>query len=311
MTPPLRRILVAVGFPAAADQPGLDKAVALARQVGARVSLYHAAFDPDAGARGAEHLAWEMAQVVALRELQLQRLAARHASERIDQRVEWTQPAHEGIAREARRLRADLVVGQSARHGLGRLLLTFPDWQLIRHVDAPLLLVKSPRAWERRTWLAAIDPRHEHDKPAALDRRILQWTRRLATVNRAPVLAVHAHPPALRYLPGTVLQPVPSLAPPAAQRVHSRAVRERVLRVTRRLRWPASRVSVQVGAIEDVLPKVATDLDAAVTVLGAISRSLLQRWLIGATAERLLDRLPGDILVIHPGSAPSSRRRSR
>ncbi|MGH8313881.1 MAG: universal stress protein, partial [Steroidobacterales bacterium] len=37
-----------------------------------------------------------------------------------------------------------------------------------------------------------------------------------------------------------------------------------------------------------------------IMVLGAVARSSLQRVLIGSTAERLLDRLPCDILVIKP-----------
>jgi universal stress protein E len=313
MTAKPTRILVAIGFPAAADQPGIDKAVALAGGSGARVELFHAAFDPEAGVGGGlnrgsraarEAFEADVARVVELRRSQLVQLAKRHAPSavQVDVRVEWARPSWDAIAREARRIGADLIVGQSARRGVSRLLLTFPDWQLIRSVDVPLLLVKSPRPWQRHSVVAAIDPRHTHDKPGVLDQEILRWARRLAATQRAPVWALHTYPPAVRYLPGSAMQPVPTLASPAEQRRHTRAVRERVLRATRAQHWPASRVSVQAGDVVDVLPEFAAEHDAAVVVLGAISRSLLQRWLIGSTAERVLDRLGCDVLIVHPNS---------
>jgi universal stress protein E len=307
----MKRILVAVEYPAAAAQPALDKALVLARASGARLEVYHAAFDPEAGRYGATDSAREVELLRGVRRAQLQRLVEARAAPgvAVEIRVEWAYPAHEAIARAAERLRADVVVGQSQRRGLVRRLLTYTDWQLIRHVRRPLLLVKSARPWAGRDVLAAIDPLHAHAKPAALDGAILRAGKALARRAGGALRVVHAFPAAVRYLPGTLRVPVPTLAPPAEQRRRARAVRARVLRVTEAAGIPASRVHVESGDAVDVVPELARRRDAGVVVVGAISRSLLQRWLVGATAERLLDELAADVLVVHP--APVAARRQR
>jgi universal stress protein E len=42
------------------------------------------------------------------------------------------------------------------------------------------------------------------------------------------------------------------------------------------------------------------DVDAAVVVMGAISRNRWKRLFIGATAERTLEHLPCDLLIVKP-----------
>ena len=49
--------------------------------------------------------------------------------------------------------------------------------------------------------------------------------------------------------------------------------------------------------INDSLPAL---VDAAVVVMGAISRSAIDRVFVGSTAERLLDELVCDVLVVKP-----------
>lgn len=296
----IRRILVAIEFPAEADQPGLDKAVQLAVRCGAQLSLFHAAWDPGAGRYGAGTEQRDIEYVLSLRAMQLERLAAarRTSRLRITSGVQWSRPPAEAIGREAERLRADLIVGQSHRHGAARWLLTYTDWQLIRHTARPLLLVKSAQAWSTPRILAAIDPTHAHDKPARLDRAILGSAAALARGLGGKLSVLHAFAPAVRFIPGTALEPIPVLAPPKEQRIHTRAVRERVLRVTRSAKIPAARVRIESGDVAKVLPAYAAEIGAAVTVLGAVSRGTLQRWFLGSTAETVLDRLNCDVLVV-------------
>jgi universal stress protein E len=291
----LRRILLAIAVPGAADQPGADKAFLLAKATGAEVELFHAAWDAEADGSNRD-------RVVQLRELQLRRIAmARQPPDSSAAlKVVWSSNANSAIVAEARRYRADLVVGHSARRGVARFLLTYHDWHLIRELNQPLLLVKSARPWKGRDIVVAIDPLHAHDKPAALDRRLLAAGRAFAGWTAGTLRAFHVHAPALSFLPGTALHPIPTLAPPAEQRRRARAIRARVLRLTRAAGLPASRVEVETGDVEHKLPDCALNRDAAVVVLGAISRSLLGRWLIGSTAERVLDKLQSDVLILHP-----------
>ncbi len=308
----LARVLVAIEFPGEADQPGLDKAIALASGSGARLEVLHVAYDPGAGRYGVGTMQRDIDYVVGLRRAQLARLVEtrqRHGL-RVTTRIVWGRPAHELIVAAATAFKADLIVGQSMRRGVARRLLTYTDWQLIRHARQPVLLVKGADDWQRRPVLAAIDPLHAHDKPAALDRAILAAAATLAEALGARLHAYHAYAPAMRFVPGTSLEPLPVLAPPADQKRHQKAVRERVLRVTRAADVPTSRVELECSEAVRGLPRRARDLHASVVVLGAVSRGLIARWLMGSTAEKVLDALSGDVLVVPP-SRPAARRRPK
>ena len=50
----------------------------------------------------------------------------------------------------------------------------------------------------------------------------------------------------------------------------------------------------------EYLPRIAADCAADIVVMGAISRSGLKRALIGSTAERVLESMPCDVLVVKP-----------
>lgn len=315
----LRRILVAVEFPGEADQPGLDKAIALAAESGAKLEVLHVAYDPGAGRYGAGTAQRDIEYVLTLRRAQLARLleSRRRRGLQFSTRVEWGRPAQELISAAATQFKADLVVGQSTRRGVVRHVLTYTDWELIRHADRPLLLVKSADSWQRRAVLAAIDPLHAHDKPAALDRAILAAAGSMAKAAGGRLHAYHAYAPAVRFVPGTALEPLPVLAPPAEQKKHEKAVRDRVLRVTRAAALPAARVHLDRDEPARGLPDCARRLQAGVVVLGAVSRGLIARWLMGATAEKVLDALSCDVLVVpppgatRPGRSAARRRRAR
>ena len=55
------------------------------------------------------------------------------------------------------------------------------------------------------------------------------------------------------------------------------------------------------GVAREALPLAAKSMKAQIVVMGALSRSGMQRVLIGNTAEAVLDALPCDVLVVKPG----------
>ena len=52
------------------------------------------------------------------------------------------------------------------------------------------------------------------------------------------------------------------------------------------------------GSAAEVLPRHAAERRADLMVMGAVSRSRLREIFIGSTAERVLDHLPCDVLVV-------------
>jgi universal stress protein E len=73
---------------------------------------------------------------------------------------------------------------------------------------------------------------------------------------------------------------------------------------------PARQHLVESQAVE-AIPRLARQLRAAIVVMGAVSRSGLRRAFIGNTAERVLDRLSCDVLVVRPPRFRSSVLRAR
>src|SRR5690606_135690 len=54
------------------------------------------------------------------------------------------------------------------------------------------------------------------------------------------------------------------------------------------------------GNPRDLLPYVAREEQADVVVMGALARSAGGRKVVGSTAERVLDHLPCDVLIVRP-----------
>jgi universal stress protein E len=61
-----------------------------------------------------------------------------------------------------------------------------------------------------------------------------------------------------------------------------------------------SAVRVLQGSAADLLPRHAEATRAAIMVMGAVARGRVRELFIGSTAERVLDRLPCDVLVVKP-----------
>ena len=54
------------------------------------------------------------------------------------------------------------------------------------------------------------------------------------------------------------------------------------------------------GPVDTELPAYCKEIDAAAVIMGAVSRNLLQRLFVGATAERTLEQLPCDLIIVKP-----------
>ena len=59
------------------------------------------------------------------------------------------------------------------------------------------------------------------------------------------------------------------------------------------------RVEASMGHVRD-LPAKAAEINADVVVMGAVARNRWKRLFIGATAERTLEHLPCDLLIVKP-----------
>jgi len=299
----IHRILVAISDPSADVLPAVAKGARIAKACNAHLEIFHsikasvfanspAAYDDAVS---------DLHNTQRMQYLQrLGRIAARvrlHGV-KVSTAVEYDFPAHEAIIRRARAIGADLIIaGQNCDDRRSPRLLKLTDWELLRHSPLPVLLVKHTRPYRHPTVLAAVDPGHTHAKPPELDQEILDGGLALAQPLGGKLHAVHAYAPvvmgsAASSVPASVAARLDGIARAEAKSLFEATLAERDIPKTRRHLLGKSP--------EDAIEQVARRTRADIVVMGALSRSGLKRLFIGNTAERLLDELPCDVLVVKP-----------
>jgi len=63
--------------------------------------------------------------------------------------------------------------------------------------------------------------------------------------------------------------------------------------------------------VAQALPAYLTQHNASVLVMGAVSRSAIDRFFVGSTAEKLLDRVDQDVLVVKPAGFTDKVKKAR
>jgi universal stress protein E len=282
-------ILVVIDPTAGAHQPALDRAAWLAKQAGARLELFACEYDPD--------LALPTAQaarepLLGRRRNELEQHAAplRKQGLKVSVDVVWDHPFDHAIVKKAAAHDYWLVAKDTHHHNvLQRTLLTNVDWHLIRECPIPLLLVKGRKLGAEPNVLAAVDPVNEHDKPAALDDRIFTFAADLARVLRGHLHVVHSY-----------AAPMGAELPPDTLKVIAQEHRAAMAKFLDEHPVLGDRSHLYEGLAHESLLKAADEYAADFVVMGAVARRGLKRLFIGSTAERVLDRLPCDLVIIKP-----------
>jgi universal stress protein E len=301
---PIRNILVIVD-PTAKEHPSVAKGARLAEALGAHLELFvcetQAAREARLTARLRDRSSGEPPPDI---KTMLERLAQplRERGLDVTTETECSDPLHLALADRTKRTTADLVIKDTHHHSLAkRTFLTNTDWHLIRTCPVPLLLTKAtPWSAELRL-VAAVDPGHANDKPAALDERILEYAAALSKQLGGDMHVIHAYvPTAILASAGPGNPPMVVTAPAEELASEEQEKRDRVLDLVGPFAVGVANVHVELGSPLEVLPRLAGALQADIVAMGAISRSALRRVLIGSTAEDVLDRLPCDALIIKP-----------
>ena len=296
-------ILVIVD-PLARDQPAIEKAAALARRLGAAIELLIC----DTKRAREAHLEGEQPPLSnALLNDNLDALLEQLAEPLRDDGLDVTihlisgDPLYQAVNTWMRNSPADVVVKDTHHHSFAaRAFATSTDWHLIRTCPVPLLLTK-PKSWASPPVLmAAVDPGHVHDAPAALDHRVLDVAASMARRLNAKLHAIHA------YLPATIATAaVGGMASMMSLSAEALAAEQelrysQIKQLTDQYGIVDGNLHVEAGAAAEYIPRMAAGWHADIVVMGAIARSGLKRALIGGTAEHVLETLPCDVLVVKP-----------
>jgi universal stress protein E len=307
----IKRILVVVD-PTIEDSAAVRKAAQLAKAAAASIELHICDFAPELDAArffDAPTLAIAVAPVAARHQLHLDRLAAalRAAGVAATTSVEFTNPLYEGVLRRVAASQPDLVVKDSHFHGvLRRALLSHADWHLVRDCPVPLLLTKQSAWHEPPRVAAAVDPNHPGDVGARVDHAIIDEADRVArTLGTRPwLLHVFSTLNLISVEPGIATAPLGTDL--AAVQVLRQLHQTQLEGLAARHGIAAADTRLIDGIVTHALPDFASDSGLDVLAIGAIARSRLHDRFIGSTADRVLDRIGCDLLIVKPPAPPAA-----
>jgi nucleotide-binding universal stress UspA family protein len=307
----LKRILVAVkpwqrGLPLAARH-----ARQLAQLADAELRVLGTVFEAAAAAgceRGDVQAQALRDHHIAAARAHLERLAhsLRDWGARVTTSVTWGVPAYECILAAAQEWQADLlVVGMHEQEPL-HTRLTDTDWQLMRRVECPLLLVKSSSFDRYRTIVAAVDPLHAHDEPYGLDTAVLDAGRAIARVCGSALRAVYAYPGAEAFDLASSVEVAPGVFYGAenVEALHRRAVNELAVGFG----VAASEVDLVVGSAREAIVDTATERRAQLLVVGLPRRGGVLPAALGSTAEHVVAGVACDVLLVPAPVAAAAAR---
>lgn len=309
-----RPILVAVRVPARSARAQLRKAAALARMYGAPLRIVHVLAIPQGALARAGAAVKQAAQAdLESRSAQLQKLAGMKELSGLDvsTTVRCDYPIQDALVREVFDCRARMLLAESRGPGrLKRLFLANVDWELIRNCPCPLWLSTSDRFDPRAPVIAAVDPLHSHAKPAVLDDTIVTRAVEAAGAEPARVMVCHAFEIPQGAIVDSPIEAYWIAMSADEQQAHEEDLKRAIGKLQAKANIPSENFALVRGDPAFQLPRLVKKQAAGLVVMGAVSRRGLKRVFIGNTAERVIDKLGCDVLVVKPRGfkSPVERR---
>jgi universal stress protein E len=271
-------------------QPAVQRAVLLAGRT-TRLMLFDLVHEPMLDGYLGNSAIYESlrTRVVAERAEDLQRLVAdlQGRGLTVEGEAVWGHPMDEAATKEALARHADLVVIAPGPESPG---LTHNEWRLVSTCPAAVLVVKARAQTNYRHIVAAVDPFHAHSKPGELDLAILSHADELRTRTRAMLTALHCFVP-FEYFGSDLTQPVSAPFGDDARRAE-------LAKVLHQAGLQASIARVETGPTPEVIKALLDRGEVDVVVMGVLARGRVKEWLVGSTAERVLQGVPVDVLAV-------------
>ncbi|GIU25170.1 universal stress protein UspE [Shewanella sp. MBTL60-007] len=216
---------------------------------------------------------------------------------KITTEVIWHNRPFESIIKQAIEGNYDLIVKGTHEHDkLKSVIFTPTDWHLLRKAPVPVLLVKADEWPVAGKIVCAVNVSADDDANATLNGKIISHANKLASQFNAQVHLVNGYP-------GTPVNLAIEL-PDFDAHTYSETIRlqheERICYLANAYGISPDFCHVKEGLPEDVIPDLASELDAELVVLGTVGRTGLSAALIGNTAEHVIDSINCDLLAIKP-----------
>ena len=292
-----KKILVAVhsGF---TDVPAIQRALALASSTDVDIMLYSAVYDeyiPNISVVADQiqkmHQSMLDSEIEKLEEIKSHLVPVAQSVEVLAQ---WEPSVTEGITKAAEQFNADLIIVSSTRHSsLSRLFLSNTDWEILRHVYMPIIFAHQHENKPYKKVVIAVESAYNNDNTAQLEDRMITIGKWICEIFNAELHLAHAYPP--QFTATSMDYMIPAELSEELKQKHKSSLNK--------LASKHNVSETNTHFIEDFprigIPKLAKDIESDLVIMGLVSRSFIDRFLIGSTTEYLLDHLECDVLTVH------------
>ncbi len=290
--------------PTTEQQKALDRALELSRKQGGKLtaflSVYEFSYEMTTMLSGDEREAMKQA-VIKDREIWVSGLLQQAQAQglEISIQVVWHNRPFEAVVKAVLEQHFDLVIKGTHDHDvLKSMIFTPTDWHILRKCPCPVLLVKE-HAWPAQgNIIAAVNAGSEQEHHKSLNNRVIDKAKQMAAMLNARVHLVNAYPGT----PVNIAIEIPEFNPQEYNSTMQRHHKDAVKQLAAEHQIPAEQCHVLEGMPEDVIPKLARQLDAEMVLIGTIGRTGLSAAIIGNTAEHVIDRLDCDVLALKPAN---------
>ena len=290
--------------PTTEQQKALNRAVQLARlqhcKLTAFVSVYDFSYEMTTMLSGEERESMRQA-VIKDRELWLSDYLAapRAGGINIDVKVVWHNRPFEAVVQAVLEDGYDLVIKGTHDHDvLKSMIFTPTDWHVLRKCPCPVLMVKDHDWPQGGNIIAAVNAGSEQEHHLSLNQRVIAKAMQMATMLDASTHLVNAFPGT----PVNIAIEIPEFNPQEYNSTMKHHHADAVTALAKQFDIDSQHCHVLEGMPEDVLPQIASKLDAEMVVIGTIGRTGLSAAIIGNTAEHVIDRLDCDVLAVKPAN---------
>ncbi len=215
----------------------------------------------------------------------------------ISTEVHWQKNLHNAVMESLNTKDFDLVIkGTKAHKGIIDRVFTHSDWNLLRHCPAPVLLVKSSKPWANNRILASIDATSHDEGHRLINENILDFAEHLSDHFSTDLHLVNSYP-----MVALAFAMVPEVtAPDDIQKYITEQHKDECERYAKKYNINDDHIHITEGDPDDVVEVMAKEIEADLIVIGTVAREGLSGVLLGNTAERIVDRVSCDVLVIKP-----------
>ena len=299
----ISRILVVVDPSAGERQAAVDKAALLARRLGASVELLicdvASALDDNPVILRRHTAPPSNTQLLDL--LEALAVPLRAQATEVALRVIYGKSLSDSLLDYLSKLAVHLVIKDTHHHSPAkRAFFGNTDWHLMRGCPAPLLFTKAKPWGQPPVIMAAVDPNHENQHAAALNREILSDAADLAGRLMGDLHVIHT------YIP-TAFAKIVAAGGRSTTPEYSEALQAensfkygQIAALVQTYGVVPEHLHVEMGTTEDCLVSLVAKCRADVVVMGASLHGKWHRAIVGSTTATILESLPCDILIVRP-----------